>query len=109
MKDTVPAILFIGELVRVTTTLERPVPQEELEFEDGEETFSSEPETVSLVLLGTVLESDEMYLTLGIIDEDGMPRPKVALKHSDIRIIEMYEEEADILEEAFNTPDGLIN
>jgi hypothetical protein len=97
MNDTVPAILFIGELVRVTTTLERPTPREALEFEDGDETFVGEPEMSSVVLLGTILESDSVYLTLGVIDEEGNPHPKAALKHSDIKLIEIYEEDADLL------------
>ena len=110
MKDAVPALLFIGELVRVTTNLERTLPPEEVEApEEGVEIFEEEPKTSSLVLLGTVLDSDAMYLTLGIVDEEGNGHPKISLKHADVKIIEVYEEDNDLLEEASQIPDGMIN
>jgi hypothetical protein len=65
-----------------------------------------EPEMVSLVLLGTVLDSDAIYLTLGVIDEEGNPKPKVALKHNDVKIIEYYNEDEGVLDEVV---DGVVN
>lgn len=106
MKDVVPAALFIGELVRVTTNLQREISSEEL---DDEGFTSQETETVSVILLGTILDSDETYLSLGIINDDGIPLPKAALKHSDIKLIEVYEEGDDILEQASQIDDSLIN
>lgn len=95
MKDLVPAIQFIGELVRVTTTIERSIPVE-YEFDTDEVGgLPDEPQSASLVLLGVVLDSDELYLTLGIISEEGMPIPKVAIKHEDVKMIEYFDPEED--------------
>lgn len=106
MKDLVPAALFIGELVRVTTSLVKEVATEELD----DEGFSSEStQTANVVLLGVILDSDETYLTLGIINDEGLPIPKAALKHKDIKLIEVYEEGDDMLEQASQIDDSLIN
>jgi hypothetical protein len=107
MKDVVPAMLFIGELVRVTTTMERAMPSDP--FQDGDEELEQEPDMVSLVLLGVILDSDETYLTLGTVDDEGMPHPKAALKHKDIKLIEIYEEDDGLIEGASQIDDHNIN
>jgi hypothetical protein len=103
MEDTVPAFAFVGQLVKVTTNIQKG------EFEDGVDEFG-EADAVSVILLGTILDSDGMYLTLGSVDEEGNPTPKIAIKHKDIRIIELYEEgEEGLLEATRQGPDESLN
>jgi hypothetical protein len=100
--DVVPAILFIGEVVKVSTKI-----MTELEPEPGED---AEVQTASVMLLGTVLDSDCMYLTLGVIDEEGESHPKLAIKHADIESIQVYEDDVENMLDPAKAVDGsLIN
>jgi hypothetical protein len=98
MKDVVPAFLFIGSRVRVSTKIEKSGPPEVLAMDEEDGPLTEEASVMALQLLGTVLDSDAAYLTLGVIDENGDPHPKIALKHEDIMLIEADEEDLSIQE-----------
>ena len=61
------------------------------------------------VASGTVLDIDDIYLTLGVIDDKGMPKPKYAIKHSEVQTIQSFEEnDADLINEVTSTG-GMVN
>lgn len=77
-----PAAFFIGQVVRVLTKME--------ERDENGELLGA------VSVIGQVVESDSMYLTLGQFSElEGNPIPKMAIKHDDIQMIRVYDAEEE--------------
>lgn len=89
-----PAAFFIGQHVRVVTRME-------------ERDETGEPVGV-LTVVGTIVESDSVYLTLGTFSElEQSPIPMMAIKHDDIQMIRVVDpNEMDL---SLQNPDSTLN
>ena len=94
-----PALMFFGQLIKVTTTIPVPLP------EDADDV----PEGVmpAMALTGIMLDSDDIYLTLGGITPEGEPAPQMAVKHADVMTIEPFDPDED--NDTLQKTDGTIN
>jgi len=90
-----PASWFIGQFVRVLTTME--------ERDENGEIIGQ------VAVIGLVVDSDSMYLTLGELSPlEETPVPHMALKHSDIQMIKV-EDPDDIQETPIQSGNNTIN
>lgn len=90
-----PASFFIGQFVRVLTGMEE-------RDENGEVVGQ-------ITVIGLVVESDNTYLTLGeFSDLDETPIAKLAIKHSDIQMIQVHDPDS-IEEDTLQTGRTTLN
>lgn len=89
-----PAAFFIGQHVRVHTRLE--------ERDDLGESVGA------ITVVGIVVESDSVYLTLGTFSElENTPIPHIAIKHEDIQMIRVVSDSDIEVETLQNRSDAL--
>lgn len=74
-----PLAFFIGEVVKVLTNIVEQ--QDEMGSEGGGQ----------ISIIGKVVESDNMYLTLGYFDDAGAAHPQMAIKHTDIQLVKVFD------------------
>jgi hypothetical protein len=74
-----PLAFFIGEVVKVLTNI--------VEHQDD----SGAEGAGQISIIGKVVETDNMYLTLGYFDDAGGAHPQMAIKHSDIQLVKVFD------------------
>jgi hypothetical protein len=93
-----PALMFFGQLIKITTTIPAPLSEDD-----------AMPEGVmpAMAITGIMLDSDDIYITLGGVTTDGEPVLRMAVKHADIITIEVYDPDED--NDTLQRTDGTIN
>jgi hypothetical protein len=92
-----PLAFFIGEVVKVLTNLREEVS------EDGMESGGQ------ISIIGQVVESDNMYLTLGYFDDNGAAMPQMAIKHSEIQLVKKFDPNEEASVRSSQDPSNAVN